>query len=214
MSVGENIKEARKKVGLTQSKLGEKLGVSGAMIAAWENGKRNPKPETIEKIANALGVPIWELHSTDELIRLLPSVLSFKANLGNEIQYLRWKNEVSQGQLAKKTGITEKKISMFEHGIIMPTVDEIIKICDSLGEDWYLAFASIFEDCEIEQKNERELLINYLQLNYEGRVEAIRRIEELTQLEKYTIEDKPLISPISEYADMKYKKGPASDTEE
>ena len=61
MNIGEKIRKARKEKKLTQEKLGEKLGVSGAMIAQYETGKRNPKMETLNKIAKALDVPITEL---------------------------------------------------------------------------------------------------------------------------------------------------------
>lgn len=55
MTIGEGIKEARKNKGLSQQELGDMLGVSQAMIAQYENGKRVPKIETLERIANALG---------------------------------------------------------------------------------------------------------------------------------------------------------------
>ena len=54
MDIGEKIKAARKSAGLTQKELGEKLGVSAAMIAQYETGKRTPKISTIEKIMNAI----------------------------------------------------------------------------------------------------------------------------------------------------------------
>ena len=37
MSIGEQIKKYRNEVGLSQKELGEKLGVSQAMIAQYEN---------------------------------------------------------------------------------------------------------------------------------------------------------------------------------
>ena len=61
MTVGENIKNARKKAGLTQKELGQKIGLSYQSIAQWENNLRKPKPETLQKLANALGITIWEL---------------------------------------------------------------------------------------------------------------------------------------------------------
>ena len=54
MTIGEKIKIIRKKNRLTQKELGDKLGVSYQMIAQYENGKRNPKIETVQKIADAL----------------------------------------------------------------------------------------------------------------------------------------------------------------
>lgn len=61
MQTSEKIKQARKKAGLTQGELAQKLGVSQAMISAYEKGLRNPKWETIRSIANALGVSVGEI---------------------------------------------------------------------------------------------------------------------------------------------------------
>lgn len=56
MSFGDSLKEARKKAGITQNELANKLHVSAAMIAQYETGKRNPKKDTLHKIANALNL--------------------------------------------------------------------------------------------------------------------------------------------------------------
>ena len=67
MTLGETIRSARKKAGLTQAELGEMLGVSGSMIGQWENNLRKPKHETLKKVALALGVSISNLLPTDYL---------------------------------------------------------------------------------------------------------------------------------------------------
>lgn len=56
MTTGQRIKSARKIAGMTQGELGEKLGVSGSAIAQYETGNRNPKYDTLQRIAAALGV--------------------------------------------------------------------------------------------------------------------------------------------------------------
>lgn len=61
MTTGENIKRIRKEKGLTQKELGELCGINEANIRKYENGKQNPKIETIRRIANALGVPLNDL---------------------------------------------------------------------------------------------------------------------------------------------------------
>lgn len=61
MTVGENIKRLRKERGLTQKNLGELCGIAEPNIRKYENGKQNPKLETIEKIATALGVTAFDL---------------------------------------------------------------------------------------------------------------------------------------------------------
>ena len=61
MDVGNRIKEIRKKRGLTQEQLGKLLNISQTMVAQYENNKRKPKLETLQKIATALKVPVSEL---------------------------------------------------------------------------------------------------------------------------------------------------------
>ena len=59
--VGENIKRIRNERGFTQKELSKKIGTTQQNLAQYENGKRNPKIETIYKIADALEVDISEL---------------------------------------------------------------------------------------------------------------------------------------------------------
>lgn len=61
MTTGQLIQQARKSAGLSQKQLGEKLGLSASMIGQWENDLRNPKYDTIKRIAAALCVEWTEL---------------------------------------------------------------------------------------------------------------------------------------------------------
>ena len=67
MTTGERIRVARKNAGLTQKLLGEKLGVSYQTIAQWENGLRNPKFETLRKIAKETNCLIADLLTEDDI---------------------------------------------------------------------------------------------------------------------------------------------------
>lgn len=70
MSIGEHIKEIRLSKGLTQKQLGELCGMSESMIRQYELGYRNPKRETIEKIADALGCQITDIEESILVKRL------------------------------------------------------------------------------------------------------------------------------------------------
>lgn len=61
MSIGANIKRIRKSKRLTQEKLSEITQISMASIQRYESGKRQPNIQTINKIADALGMPLSEL---------------------------------------------------------------------------------------------------------------------------------------------------------
>lgn len=58
MSIGERIKEARKKAGLKQSELAEKLGVAVITIGQYERGVRQPRLEQFQRIAAILNVDV------------------------------------------------------------------------------------------------------------------------------------------------------------
>lgn len=56
MSFSDRLREARKRSGLTQMQIAEKLGITAQSYSQYETGKRQPKAETLKRIANALGV--------------------------------------------------------------------------------------------------------------------------------------------------------------
>lgn len=64
MKIGEQIAIARKKAGLTQADVAEKLNLSVSMISAWESGIRTPKLDTIIRICNAIGCDTSEILNT------------------------------------------------------------------------------------------------------------------------------------------------------
>lgn len=61
IDIGENIREIRKLKGMTQAELGKKIGMSYQQIGQYENGKRNPKLQTIKKLAIALEVSMYDI---------------------------------------------------------------------------------------------------------------------------------------------------------
>lgn len=67
MTIGENIRRIRKSKEMTQKDLAAKLETTPQNLAQYENGKRNPKPETLQKIADALGCDAFDLIPKSEL---------------------------------------------------------------------------------------------------------------------------------------------------
>jgi len=63
---GERLKKARKKSGMTQMELAQKLNLTDATLNRYEKGHRKPDPETLSKIAEILHVSVdWLLGRTD-----------------------------------------------------------------------------------------------------------------------------------------------------
>ena len=94
MPIGTKIKEIRKQKGLTQKQLGDLCGIADSNIRKYENGKQNPKIETLQKIADALGCDILDLME----IEVEPITTDKMANLLN----------ISVGSLTNDNEITNK----------------------------------------------------------------------------------------------------------
>lgn len=71
------IKELRMDKGLSQNELAKKVGVSNQLISFYERGKRNPKIETWQKLADFFDVTvpylqgISKIKEVDELENLI-----------------------------------------------------------------------------------------------------------------------------------------------
>jgi len=65
--IGQRIRMIRKKIGLTQEELAEKVGVTGKFIGAVERGDNFASFPTLEAIATALGCSVGNFFQTDYL---------------------------------------------------------------------------------------------------------------------------------------------------
>ena len=60
-SVSELIYKKRKEKGLTQSQLGEMLGISNKAVSKWEKGESFPEFSAIQPLCEILGITADEL---------------------------------------------------------------------------------------------------------------------------------------------------------
>ena len=65
MSLGENILDYRKKSGLSQEQLGEKVNVTRQTISNWELNETQPNPEQLKLLSKTLNVSVDELIGND-----------------------------------------------------------------------------------------------------------------------------------------------------
>ncbi len=65
MALGQNILEARKKNGLSQEELGEKVAVARQTISNWELEETTPNPDQLKKLSKALNVSVDDLIDND-----------------------------------------------------------------------------------------------------------------------------------------------------
>lgn len=89
VQIGTRIKQTRIKKGLKQRELADKADIPYSTLANYENNKREPNQEQIEKIAGVLGVTVYELLgiSTDQLLQPLKDetiFLNYLSSIGVE----------------------------------------------------------------------------------------------------------------------------------
>jgi transcriptional regulator with XRE-family HTH domain len=70
MPLGNNLRKARKKRGLTQSEVGNLLGVTEQTISGYERGVRDPDTQQLSRLAQIYGV------STDYLLGRPPVIIN------------------------------------------------------------------------------------------------------------------------------------------
>ncbi|MFI7142858.1 helix-turn-helix domain-containing protein [Streptomyces massasporeus] len=56
----ERLRELRESRDMTQSRLAAALGCSRAAVSTWETTGRLPHPKRLHRLADVLGVPVWE----------------------------------------------------------------------------------------------------------------------------------------------------------
>ncbi|MBK7404231.1 MAG: helix-turn-helix transcriptional regulator [Phycisphaerales bacterium] len=72
MEIGDQIRARRQYLGITQTELADRSGVSKAMICDVEAGKKNPTIRLLGQIAAGLDCPISELIDLEETPRFVP----------------------------------------------------------------------------------------------------------------------------------------------
>lgn len=218
MTTGQTIQKIRKEKGYTQKQLAEKCGMATGTIQQYELNKREPRQEQLRKIAEALDVSIDYLKtgkSSDELWEEIMHNV-YKSSIGATIREEREKQGLTQKQLADYTGLTEACIKECEESTDLPPLETIkiiasflavnikkivgdLSIYPGLEEDmkqnpssYVLSYSNFLKACERTAETQEKLFLeDYRKLNGLGQSEARKRVNELTEIKKYTEPDEP-----------------------
>jgi transcriptional regulator with XRE-family HTH domain len=66
--LGRRVRELRKRRELTQEELAEKAGLDVKFVGSIERGTENPSVQTIQKLAHALSIKVYQIFEFDHLI--------------------------------------------------------------------------------------------------------------------------------------------------
>ena len=179
MGFAEELYRLRKEAGLSQKELAKEIGVAQASINYWEKNQRTPSVSMVTLIADYFHVSIENLLTRNERTQF-------------EEYEQRQKDEA-----AKKA----PRAYIIENGKRVE-VDKPIKFTSPsrshaqteaydlfhslLSEDWIMS-----QEQEVTAVQLKKILGAYDRLNTAGRTEAVKRVDELTELPRYTRPDPP-----------------------
>ena len=117
---GAEIKEIRKKLGLSQTRFAKLVGVGEKNIARYENGERQIKAidDAIRRIAN----------------QSLKNDVIVNKQIGELLEKTRIESKLTIEDLSRKTKIAEKDITSIEKGEGDPKLSKITKLFKTLGK--------------------------------------------------------------------------------
>ena len=87
MEFNEKLQELRRKKGLTQEELAQKLFVSRTAISKWESGRGYPSIDSLKEIAKFFSISIDELLSTNEVLTLAEEDSNEKERRSRDLVY-------------------------------------------------------------------------------------------------------------------------------
>lgn len=169
VTMGERIKAARKRAGLTQEQLAKKCEIATITIGQYERNKREPNIDTIFNLSEKLGVSVSYLLGVVDLDGFI-SPDGFADP--EDYEFIRMLGFDSPEKLA--TLVPGARQSTLEHR------REIEKMMGK--EDGYLDKMSLRREWPI---NQQRLVNAFDLLNDAGQQKAIERVDELTEIPKY-----------------------------
>ena len=145
MNLGNNLLQARKKAGLSQEMVAEKLGVSRQTISKWETDETIPDIYQSKKLAKLYNLTLDELIDFDidikeieEIIKNTDEEKESKINWTNawSKKYPVLKNYTQQVDISKYSTIIRKLLNSLKDNYGFNELDSMLVLKDILYHEW------------------------------------------------------------------------------
>ena len=129
---GENLACFMKKTGKTQAELAEIVGVSNPTFSDWVHGKKYPRIDKIEKLAQCLGVSKAELIEKREMAEECHKADS-RAIFSNNLQQLMVRKGVSRKEVSEAIDVSYYTFTTWCNGTKYPRIESMELLADYFG---------------------------------------------------------------------------------
>ncbi len=120
--IGRHIAYYRKKAGMTQEQLAEKMGVTSQAVSKWENGLTCPDLDSVAELAGFLGVAVEQLFHGDAAVPTVQVVET--PQVGKRVLCIRTQDKTGLGGNVTVRFPVELILKAFEMGNMEGLVGE------------------------------------------------------------------------------------------
>ena len=130
------IRSLRERLGYSQNKVANNLGISRSLIASWENGYANISLKQLIKLASFYQVPL------DYLLGIIDKVDHYSYHyidnmdlmlIGKRLWEIRKSEHLTQEKFAQRLDTKRSSISYYEIGKMMISTADLKQICEVFG---------------------------------------------------------------------------------
>ena len=145
MNLGNNLFQARKKVGLSQETIAEKLGVSRQTISKWETDETVPDIYQSKALAKIYGVPIDKLVDYDsEMVQIEETIKNSDEEKDSKINWTKawWKKYPILVKYQKEVDIPKyateirKMFNQLQQDYKYTELESMLVLKDILGHEY------------------------------------------------------------------------------
>lgn len=236
MHIGETIVAIRKEKGMSQAELAQKMGVKPQTISQYERGLTHPKPATIKKFADALGVDAAELYAANAEQREERALQTMGYTAAEIIAMKAAQKEISN-IMERYSPLEVKQIMNYDltpylrtlrgegagiaasveqgdtpHGSTLTAAPDsaagkAANLAHLMGR---ISAGDIPDAAEAAPAQVEQLLQDFNKLNPAGQEKALERVHELTEVPRYT---SPAVTPAPASTAESTQAAPQSPTD-
>ncbi len=189
--ISDGIRKARKALGITQEELAKTLGINRATVSKYESGAISPSIETIRQIALALKIDIYDL--IDSGFGALDAVLppNFK---GANLDHAKVDSKFLSVLLVNLTKLDRNSTAYIRSRNAIFALAESSNL-SNMALNFITEHERQSEQSAIYFSGTQKLMEAYNRLNSSGQQEAVKRVEELTEIPRYQAQQAPQSTP-------------------